>query len=113
MITGACERYGYSVAQVEVRLYVGKFAGPKRGDHERAIRRWAGDQVAGSGPIKVFGLDSVSTVARELARSKTYRDNAALMTVKVLDAAGMLRDEVTQTASPPGRPSKTTEINAE
>lgn len=96
VIAGACDRYGYTVDQVEVRLYVGKFAGPKTGDHERAIRQWCGDQVAGSGPIAVYSLDSVSAVARELARSKTYRDNAALMTVKVLDAAGMLKDSAAE-----------------
>ncbi|HBX79286.1 MAG TPA: hypothetical protein DEG43_16725, partial [Acidimicrobiaceae bacterium] len=35
VVRGACERFGYAVEQIEMRLYVGKFAG---GTHETRIR---------------------------------------------------------------------------
>lgn len=90
ILEGACKRYGYRGEQVEFRLYAGRFAGPKAGLHERAIREWCGSQHAGAGPIKVFNLVQVAAVARKVAASKTYRDNAALTAIKVLSAAGML-----------------------
>ena len=41
VIATAAKRYGYKTGQVELRLYVGRFAAPKHGTHERAIRHWA------------------------------------------------------------------------
>ncbi len=41
-------------------------------------------------PDPVFGLKEVATAARRVADSKTYRDNPALVAIKVLEAAGML-----------------------
>lgn len=35
VIAGARERYGYSLKQIELRLYVGRFAGPTKGENER------------------------------------------------------------------------------
>lgn len=90
VVTGAAKRYGYDESQVEVRLYVGRFASPEKGHHEAAIRAWCSQQSVGSGPIKVFGLDEVVQVVRLAAQSKTYRDNPVLVTMKVLDAAGLL-----------------------
>jgi hypothetical protein len=92
VLLGACERYGYRSQQVEFRLYVGRFAAPSTGRHERDIREWCARQVVGAGPIRVVGLHDVAVTAREVARSRTYRDNAALTAIKVLDAADMLRD---------------------
>ncbi|HEX8102026.1 MAG TPA: hypothetical protein VF533_05415 [Solirubrobacteraceae bacterium] len=60
VVAGACTRYGYTADQVEMRLYVGRFAGPTKGVHERGVRDWA---------------------------AKT-----ALVALKVLEAAGHLRD---------------------
>lgn len=91
ILEGAAERYGYAPGQVEFRLYVGKFAGDKHRDHEKRIRAWCHDQAVGSGPIKVVGLDEVAAVARRVADSKTYRDNPALVAIKVLEAAQMLK----------------------
>ena len=92
VVVGAAERYGYRVDQVELRLYVGRFAAPTTGRHERAIREWAARQHVGCGPIRVYGLDEVVDAARSAASSKTYRDNPVLVTMKVLDAAGLLID---------------------
>ena len=52
VVAGASERYGYREEQVELRLYVGRFAAPTKGDDERAIRAWAATQVVGSGAIR-------------------------------------------------------------
>lgn len=90
VLDGASRHYGYSPDQVEFRLYVGKFAGGKSGEHERQIREWCTAQVIGRGPMKVFGLVEVARAARRVAASKTYRDNPALVAIKVLEAAPML-----------------------
>jgi hypothetical protein len=86
----AAERFGYKPDQIELRLYVGKFAG-KPGTHDVRIREWCAKQPAGRGPIKVIGVDEVVTRVREVATRKQYRDNAALVALKVLDAARALR----------------------
>jgi len=98
VVAGACERFGYAVNQVELRLYVGKFAGEKSGVHERRIKAWAGSQLVGAGPIRVFGLHEVAATARKVAESKSYRDNPALVAIKVLESAGMLGAENTTRA---------------
>lgn len=41
VVQGAAGRYGYSASQVQLRLYVGKFAAPTKGTHEAKIRKWA------------------------------------------------------------------------
>jgi hypothetical protein len=90
VIDGASKRYGYPIDQIELRLYVGRFAGAKMGEHERLTRKWAATQIVGAGPIRVFGLKDIVVTARQVALSKTYRDNPALVAIKVMDAAGML-----------------------
>ncbi len=90
LIDGSCKRYGYTPNQIELRLYAGHFAGDKKGVHERRIRDWCASQHVGGGPIRVFGLEEVATAARRVANSKMYRDNPALVAIKVLEAAGML-----------------------
>jgi hypothetical protein len=90
VIQAATERYGYTESQVTLRLYVGRFAAPIKRTHEPAIREWAASQIAGAGPIEVYGLADVVNAVRKAAASKTYRDNPVLVTMKVLDAAGLL-----------------------
>jgi hypothetical protein len=90
VIAGAADRYGYKPKQVELRLYVGRFAAPTKGTHEERIRQWAAQQRVASGPIKVFSLNEVVDEVRAVAAQKQYRDNPVLVTLKVLDAAGML-----------------------
>ena len=90
VVAAAAERYGYHQEQVELRLYVGKFAAPVSGKHEAAIRVWAARQHVGRGPLRVYGLEDVVQAVREVASSKTYRDNPVLVTMKVLAAAGLL-----------------------
>jgi hypothetical protein len=92
VVKGAARRYGYSTSQVFLRLYVGRFAAPAAGTHEQAIRKWAAKQRVGGGRIKVYGLPDVVDAVRTAAASKTYRDNPVLVTMKVLNAAGLLRD---------------------
>jgi hypothetical protein len=90
VVTAAAKRYGYAEEQVTLRLYVGRFAAPVKRTHEPAIREWAATQIVGGGPIEVYGLSDVIQAVRTAAASKTYRDNPVLVTMKVLDAAGLL-----------------------
>lgn len=90
VLAGACSRYGYPEDRVELRLYVGRFAAPSKGENERKIRDWAATTVVGSGPIRIVGVDEVVDVVRRVAVSKQYRDAPALVALKVLDAAGHL-----------------------
>lgn len=90
VINAASKRYSYPIDEIELRLYVGKFVGDKTGEHERLIREWAATQIVGAGPIRVFGLKDIIATARQVASSTTYRDNPALVAIKVMEAAGML-----------------------
>ena len=92
-IRAAAKRYGYRRDQVELRLYVGRFAGRTRGEHEERIRAWCRKQKVGTGPIKVIGLDEVVARVRQEAESKQYRDNPVLVTLKVLHEARVLEPE--------------------
>lgn len=87
VVAGAAERFGYDLSQVEVRLYVGKFAG---GGHEDRVREWCASQVVGAGPIHVVGAREVVESVRAVAGSSTYRDSPVLATLKVLEATGSL-----------------------
>jgi hypothetical protein len=44
----------------------------------------------GAGPIKVIGVNEVVSAVSAVAASTQYRDNAALVAMKVLEAAGVL-----------------------
>jgi hypothetical protein len=92
VLKGAAKLYGYRTGQIEMRLYVGKFAGS--GAHEEQIRKWAKRQKVGAGPIGVYGLKDVVGRVREAASHKQYRDDPVLVTMKVLEAAGMLTEVV-------------------
>jgi hypothetical protein len=89
VVEGAATRFGYPVGQVELRLYVGKFA-DKAGAHEARVRHWCAQQHVGGGPIKVVAVRDVVAKVSGVAASKQYRDNAALVAMKVLQAAGAL-----------------------
>lgn len=94
----AAARFGYRLGQVELRLYVGKFAG-RPGTHDVRVRKWCSEQRAGRGTIKVVGVEEVVARVQEVATKKQYRDNAALVALKVLDAAGALRPVSTDLSS--------------
>lgn len=89
VLAEAAKRFHYLPEQISIRLYVGKFAGTKTGAHEKAIRKWCAAQPV---PIQVYGLPEVVAKVREAATSKTYRDNPVLVTMKVLNQAGLLVD---------------------
>ncbi|WP_344838751.1 hypothetical protein [Actinocorallia longicatena] len=94
VLTGAGERYGYPVSRIQLHLYVGKFAGQQasqqQGRHETRIRQWCSAQNVGAGPIKVYGVLDVVEHVRLIASRSQYRDNPVLVTLKVLEAAGLL-----------------------
>lgn len=83
---GAAERFGYDINQLELRLYVGRFAG----GHEQRIRDWCASQIVGGSPIRVVGAPEVVATVREVAASTTYRDHPVLATLKVLEATASL-----------------------
>lgn len=97
VVAGAGARFGYAIEQVELRLYVGRFAGA---GHESAVRAWCATQKVGAGPVVVVGAADVVDVVRAVASSKTYRDSAVLASLKVLDAAGALRPVERPAAQP-------------
>jgi hypothetical protein len=88
ILRAASERYGYPKDQIQLRLYVGRFAGRIRKEHEGRIRKWAKTRQVGMGPIEVFGVDEVVDKVLREASSKQYRDNPALATIKALREAG-------------------------
>lgn len=92
VVTGLADRFGYALEQVQLRLCVGAWANAKTGKDEQLTRDWCAKQTVGAGPIQVYDLKDVVPVARHLAKSKTYRNNPALVAIKVLDAAGVLKD---------------------
>lgn len=93
VVGGLAARFGYTLNQVQLRLYVGAWANAKTGKDEQLTREWCAKQAVGAGSIQVYDLKDVVPVARQLAKSKTYRNNPALVAIKVLDAAGALMPE--------------------
>jgi len=85
----ASRSYGYREDQIFMRLYVGKFAG-RQGSDEQLVRAWCFSQIVGGGPIVVYGVKEVVAVAMRVAARKTYVDDAAIVAMKVLAAAGEL-----------------------
>jgi hypothetical protein len=89
VVAGAAARYGYRPDQVELRLYVGKFAGRSGGD-EAAVREWCAAQTVASGPITVVALNDVIEKVRSVALQRTYLNNPIVVSMKVLAAARLL-----------------------
>jgi hypothetical protein len=91
-VGAAAKRFGYPLDQVRLRLYVGRFAGSRPGEssHEQRIRDWCAKKTVGGGPIEVIDVHEVVSHVRAIAASTQYRDNAALVALKVLEAAGVL-----------------------
>ena len=85
----AAEKYGYKVSQIEMRLYGGLFHTGEKGLAH--VKEWAQRQRVGAGPIGVYSGSEVAAIVLKMADSKTYRDHAVLMAVKVLKAAGMIK----------------------
>ena len=88
VVRQAAKRYGYSTKQVDLRLYVGRFAGRASGHHEARIRAWAKTQRVGSGTIGVVDLNEVVDKVVEVARSTQYINDPVLVALKVLAEAG-------------------------
>lgn len=89
MIEEACKIYGFKPSEVEVRLYAGKF----NGKDEHLVREWCAGEVAGGGPIEVYNLVEVIDTVVELAKSKTYIDDPALVAVKAVGIAELNRSK--------------------
>ncbi|MFI7553848.1 hypothetical protein ACIBQ2_29410 [Micromonospora sediminimaris] len=91
VVLGASQRFGYRPDQIELRLYVGRFAAPTTGVHEAKIRQWCAAQDVGAGSIRVFGVGDVVAKVVRSAQKKQYRNNPVLVTMKALEATGLLK----------------------
>ena len=98
MVSLAAGRYGYTVDQVRVRLYAGRFA-PASGKHEQRIRAWCSQTWVGGGPIEVFGPHEVAEQLLVTAANTQYRDNPVLAAVKLLLATGHVSAGVSNASS--------------
>jgi hypothetical protein len=90
VVAGASERFGYQTRAIELRVYVGRFAAPKKRTHETRIRNWCAQQIVGAGPIQVRSLSDIVGGVTKAASHTQYRNNQVLVTMKVLEAAGLL-----------------------
>lgn len=84
ILASASSRFGYRPDQIEFRLYAGHFNSVNQ---ELLTREWCGSQIVGSGPIQVFSIDQIVKSVLAQAGNSTYRDNAALVALKVLNEA--------------------------
>jgi hypothetical protein len=101
VVEQAAKRYGYDRSQVQLGLYVGRFAGPTKGDHEQRVRDWCNHQRVGAGPIEVLSLtEMVETVVHAATDAKQYRDNPVLMTMRLLNAANLLKPSISEMLDP-------------
>lgn len=80
MIQAACDQFGYSPKDVEIRLYAGRF---HSGD-EALVKEWCLNEKAGGGSIQVYNLIEIMDSVKELATRKTYIDDPALVAVKAM-----------------------------
>jgi hypothetical protein len=94
IVQQAARRYGYRTRQVELRLYVGRFAGRARGAHEARIRHWAKTQRVGSGPIRVIGLKEVVEIVLEVSQETQYMNDPVVVALKVLAEAGLVNRDL-------------------
>lgn len=90
LVRMAAEKFGYKTSQVEMRLYGGLFQTGEKGLTH--VKNWAQKQKVGAGPIGIYSGEEVAAVVLKMAESKTYRDHPVLMAVKVLMAAGLIRE---------------------
>jgi hypothetical protein len=75
-------------------------AAPVKGTHEPVIRAWAHTQIVGGGPSRSSGCRMWSQLyAQQLDRRPT-RDNPVLVTMKVLESAGLLASDVDNVIGP-------------
>jgi hypothetical protein len=81
VIAKAADRYGYAIPQVQLRLYVGKFA---RGDEE-VVRSWCAEQGIG-----LYSAADVVKVVMDRAGHGEYVDDASIVALKVLHEAGVI-----------------------
>ncbi len=87
VIAAAAGRYGYKLAQVRLRLYVGKWARTGRVDNRASTREWCARQIAGGGQIEVFDVSDVVPLVRKVASGGMYLNDPVVVTLKVLAAA--------------------------
>jgi hypothetical protein len=78
----AAGMYGYGIDQIELRLFVGKFA---RRDEDR-VRAYLSTMK-----VEVVAVPEIARGLVASLTSKTYIDDPVIMTLRVLEAAKLLR----------------------
>jgi hypothetical protein len=84
VVSRAAETYGYKPSQVEMRLYVGKFAGGHEADIRNHFAAFANPKVS------IIGLNQIVDSILLAADRKMYTNDPVVMTVKALRFAGRL-----------------------
>lgn len=87
VITQASELYGYDESQIELRLYVGRFANDEA---KFRVREHLSDITTVGGPVHVFDLDSILDRVFSVINSKTYVNDPVVATLKALKQANRL-----------------------
>ena len=87
VIAKAAELYGYDESEIELRLYVGKFA---NADAKMKVTEHLAQIHAGAGPVKVYDLEAILDKVMEVAKSKTYVNDPVVALLKALKHAHRL-----------------------
>jgi len=85
VVNEAASQFGFNVKEVEMRLYVGKFA---KG-HEEPIKAHFAN--FSDPPVEVLSLDAIMEAVIRAAEIGTYTDDPVVVAVKALKAAGRIR----------------------
>lgn len=88
IVREASKRYGYPPERIRMGLFVGKFYRPD----ETIVRQHLAGICLPGGPVEVVALADLVTTLLDVSRRKTYINDAVVMTLRVLRAAGLLNE---------------------
>jgi hypothetical protein len=87
VVRAAASQFGYSEQDVELRLYVGKFATK---NSREFITTHLRSERGGLRPVEVIGLDEIVNQILGMVHKRTYLNDPVVMTLKALQHAGRL-----------------------
>ena len=88
LINKAAELLGYDESQIELRLYVGKFASEA---DKTDIVNHLGQLHTASGPVKVIDVETLIDQVMSVVKSKTYINDPIISLLKAMKQAGKLQ----------------------
>ena len=92
IIAEAMARYGFPRNSVRIKLFVGRFSPGHRAVIEGHLHALEDDGVR----MAVEGLEEIMDGLIEEAQKRTYINDPVIMTIKALDAAGLLSKNQSQ-----------------